>query len=53
MVGDSLPKWLKNAIVMERLIENMKETRDKQSTGTDAEAYAYLNTASLTAIDGW
>jgi len=51
--GDSLPEWLKNAIVMERLIENMNETKGEQPTGTDAEACAYLNTASLTApMDG-
>nr|WP_041917623.1 hypothetical protein [Dehalococcoides mccartyi] len=51
--GDSLPEWLKSAIVMERLIENMKETKGEQPTGTDAEACAYLNTASLTApMDG-
>lgn len=47
--GDSLPEWLKNAITLERLTENMKETKGGQPTGTDAEACAYLNTASLTA----
>ena len=46
--GDSLPEWLENAIVMERLIDNMKETKGEYPTGTDAEACAYLNTASLT-----
>jgi hypothetical protein len=46
--GDTLPEWLKNAIVLERLTENMKETKGAQPTGTDAEACAYLNTASLT-----
>jgi hypothetical protein len=46
--GDSLPEWLKNAITLERLIENMKTTKGEQPTGTDAEACAYLNTASLT-----
>jgi hypothetical protein len=46
--GDSLPEWLKNAITLERLTENMKSTKGEQSTGTDAEACAYLNTASLT-----
>ncbi|BCT55306.1 hypothetical protein [Dehalococcoides mccartyi] len=46
--GDSLPEWLKNAITLERLTENMKETKGGQPTGTDAEACAYLNTASLT-----
>ena len=51
--GDSLPEWLKNAITLERLTENMKETKGEQPTGTDAEACAYLNTASLTApMDG-
>ena len=46
--GDSLPEWLKNAITLERLTENMKTTKGELSTGTDAEACAYLNTASLT-----
>ena len=46
--GDSLPEWLKNAITLERLTENMKGTKGEQPTGTDAEACAYLNTASLT-----
>ncbi len=51
--GDSLPEWLKNAITLERLVENMKETKGEQPTGTDAEACAYLNTASLTVpMDG-
>jgi hypothetical protein len=51
--GDNLPEWLKNAITLERLIENMKETKGEQPTGTDAEACAYLNTASLTVpMDG-
>jgi len=47
--GDSLPEWLKNAITLERLTEKMKTTKGEQPTGTDAEACAYLNTASLTA----
>ena len=47
--GDSLPEWLKNAITLERLTENIKETKGEQPRGTDAEACAYLNTASLTA----
>lgn len=45
--GDSLPAWLKNAVTLERLTENMKGTKGEQPTGTDAEACAYLNTASL------
>ncbi len=47
--GDTLPDWLKGAITMERLIENMKALKVEQMTGTDAEACAYLYTASLTA----
>ena len=47
--GDTLPEWLKNAITLERLTENMKTCKGDQPTGTDAEACAYLNTASLTA----
>ena len=51
--GDSLPEWLKNAITLERLTENMKASKGEQPTGTDAEACAYLNTASLTTpMDG-
>ena len=46
--GEDLPKWLKDAIILERLIENMKTSKGGQPTGTDAEACAYLNTASLT-----
>ena len=46
--GDSLPDWLKTSITLERLIENMKAIRGEEMTGTDAEACAYLNTASLT-----
>ena len=46
--GDSLPEWLKNAVTLERLTENMKTSKGEQPTGTDAEACAYLNTASLT-----
>jgi len=45
---DTLPDWLKGAITMERLIENMKTLRGEEMTGTDAEACAYLMTVSLT-----
>ena len=47
--GDTLPDWLKGAITMERLIENMKALKGEEMTGTDAEACAYLYTASLEA----
>jgi phosphoglycerate-specific signal transduction histidine kinase len=46
--GDSLPEWIKPAITMERLMENMKALKGEEMTGTDAEACAYLYTASLT-----
>ena len=46
--GDTLPEWLKTAITLERLVENMKPHKGEEMTGTDAEACAYLNTASLT-----
>jgi len=47
--GDTLPEWIKTQITLERLVENMEMTKGKQPTGTDAEATAYLYTASLTA----
>lgn len=46
--GDSLPEWLKTAITLERLIMNMRVIKGEEMTGTDAEACAYLFTASLT-----
>ena len=46
--GDTLPDWLKNAIILERLIMNMRVFKGEMPTGTDAEACAYLMTASLT-----
>ena len=47
--GDTLPDWLKQAITLERLTENVKSLRGEPMTGTDAEACAYLYTAGLTA----
>jgi len=47
--GDTLPDWLKQAITLERLIENMKALKGEEMTGTDAEACAYLYTAGLEA----
>jgi len=46
--GDSLPDWIKTSITLERLVENMKALKGEEMTGTDAEACAYLFTASLT-----
>jgi len=46
--GDSLPEWLKSTITLERLVMNMRVLKGLEMTGTDAEACAYLYTASLT-----
>ncbi len=46
--GDMLPEWLKSAITLERLAMNIRVLTGELPTGTDAEACAYLNTASLT-----
>ena len=46
--GDTLPDWLKNAVTLERLEMNMKALKGEEMMGTDAEACAYLYTASLT-----
>ena len=46
--GDSLPDWLKSAITLERLIENVRALKGDDMTGTDAEACAYLYTVCLT-----
>jgi hypothetical protein len=47
--GDTLPEWLKETITLERLVMNMRALKVEEITGTDAEACAYLYTASLTA----
>jgi len=46
---DTLPDWIKPQITLERLAMNMKALRGEEPTATDAEAVAYLYTASLTA----
>ena len=46
--GDAIPDWLKSAITMERMIGDMKAMKGEEPAGTDAEACAYLMTASLT-----
>jgi len=50
--GDTLPEWIKDAITLERLIENMEGLKRGAMTATDAEACAYLYTAGLTAPMG-
>jgi len=47
--GDTLPDWLKQAITLDRLMMNVQALKTGHMTGTDAEACAYLYTASLTA----
>lgn len=47
--GDTLPDWIKTQITLERLAMNMKALKGEKMTATDAEATAYLYTASLTA----
>ena len=47
--GETLPDWIKTQVTLERLVENMKKAQGQEPTGTDAEATAYLYTASLTA----
>ena len=44
---DTLPDWIKGAITLERLIENMRALKSPPQTGTNAEAMAYLYPASL------
>ena len=46
--GDTIPEWLKTAIILERMIGDMKALKGEEPTGTDAEACAYLMTVSLT-----
>jgi len=47
--GDTLPDWIKSQVTLERLIQEMKVSKGEKPTGTDAEACAYLYTASLEA----
>lgn len=44
---DTLPDWLKHAIIQERLMMNIIALKGGEITGTDAEACAYLHTACL------
>jgi len=45
--GDTIPEWLKSAIITERMVMNLKALKGEEITGTDAEACAYLYTACL------
>ena len=46
---DTMPEWIKPAVTMERLMENMKALKGEQPTGTDAEVLAYMYPRSLEA----
>ncbi|MBA7506099.1 hypothetical protein ES706_04779 [subsurface metagenome] len=42
-----IPQWLREAITLERLVENMRALKEGTMTATDAEACIYLSTVSL------
>lgn len=42
-----IPQWLREAITLERLVENIKALKEDTMTATDAEACIYLSTVSL------
>lgn len=44
---DTMPEWIKPAVTVERLIENMKALKGETPTGTDAEVLAYTYPLSL------
>lgn len=46
---DTMPEWLKPAITMERLIENMKALKGEGPTATDAEVLAYMYPRTMEA----
>ncbi len=46
--GDTLPGWLKEAIIIDRLKEEIAANREgREPTGTDSEACAYFYTLAL------
>lgn len=47
--GDSPPPWIREAITLERLTEEMKAAKGEGATGTDAEASWYISSRSLEA----
>lgn len=47
--GEILPDWIKSQITLERLAQNARASKGEKMTATDAEACAYLYTASLEA----
>jgi hypothetical protein len=47
---DTLPAWIKDAIRIERLIENARAAKEGDITATDAEACAYMYTYCLCQV---
>lgn len=47
---DTIPPWIKEAITLERLIENIRALKEGDMTATDAEACAYCYTAFLCQV---
>ena len=45
--NQDIPQWVKDRIVLERLMMNIRVLKGEEPTGTDAEALAYLMPASL------
>ena len=45
--GDTIPEWLKHAIIEKRLVMSIMALKGGEITGTDAEACTYLFTAGL------
>ena len=50
--NQDIPQWVKDRIILERLMMNMRVLKGEEPTGTDAEALAYLMPASLEAPMG-
>ena len=46
---DTLPDWIKSEVTLQRLIMEMQVSKGAEASATDAEACAYLYTASLEA----
>jgi hypothetical protein len=47
---DTMPEWIKPAVTIERLVENIKALKGETPTGTDAEVLAYMYPLSLTGL---
>ena len=47
---DTIPPWIKEAVTLERLIENIRALKEGNMTATNAEACAYCYTAFLCQV---